>query len=311
MEEENEKKQNSFAKIISDIYVSIKEKSLNASELFFFSTVFELTNKILIIDIIFNYKRTFQNIYFFLYFISPTFYFEVLNNNKFMLKNNANRLNDYTKDQVNLLANKYFKVDIYEQKDFYNYRFFGIIYLIVLLLLLLMNLIKKDNCIINIIKKIGSYLFYITFCTFSHLFLLIYNRGVFIQFSDSYYEIDYTFIYDVALFLLYNILHYLFYNIFIYAYGQNETYYFLTSKIFIATFSLNELGIFLFVIRLHIKYSILFQLIWSVIYIYEYIVIIQVYRDSLHQSTFQKISFFFSNFCFLNFYCKICYFISY
>ena len=78
MEEENEKKQNSFSKIISDIYVSIKEKSLNASELFFFSTVFELTNKILIIDIIFNYKRTFQNIYFFLYFISPTFYFEVL-----------------------------------------------------------------------------------------------------------------------------------------------------------------------------------------------------------------------------------------
>ena len=298
MEQDNEKKLNIFSKIISDIYVSIKEKSLNASELFFFSSVFELTNKILIIDIIFNYKRTFQNIYFFLYFISPTFYFEVLNNNEFMLKKNANRLNNYTKDQVNLLANKYFKVDIYEQKDFYNYRFFGIIYLIVLLLLLLMNLIKKDNCIINIIKKIGSYLFYITFCTFSHLFLLIYNRGVFIQFSDSYYEIDYTFIYDVALFLLYNILHYLFYNIFIYAYGQNETYYFLTSKIFIATFSLNELGIFLFIIRLNIKYSILFQLIWSVIYIYEYIVIIQVYRDSLHQSTFQKISFFFQTFVF-------------
>ena len=36
MEEENEKKQNIFSKIISDIYVSIKEKSLNASELFFF-----------------------------------------------------------------------------------------------------------------------------------------------------------------------------------------------------------------------------------------------------------------------------------
>jgi hypothetical protein len=215
-----------------------------------------------------------------------------------MLKNNANRLNDYTKDQVNLLANKYFKVDIYEQKDFYDYKLFGIIYLIILILLLSMNLIKTDNCIINVIKKIGSYLFYITFCTFSHLFLLIFNRGIFIKFSNSYYEIEYDFIFDVVLFLLYNILHYLFYNIFIYAYGQNETYYFLTSKIFIATFSLNELGIFLFIIRLHIKYSILFQLIWSVIYIYEYFVRIQVYRDSLHQSTFQKISFFLQTFVF-------------
>ena len=50
MEQDNEKKLNIFSKIISDIYVSIKEKSLNASELFFFSSVFELTNKILIIE---------------------------------------------------------------------------------------------------------------------------------------------------------------------------------------------------------------------------------------------------------------------
>ena len=36
MENTNKKKKNIFSKIISNIYVSIKEKSLNASELFFF-----------------------------------------------------------------------------------------------------------------------------------------------------------------------------------------------------------------------------------------------------------------------------------
>ncbi len=298
MEQTNEKKKKTFSKAISDIYVSIKEKSLNASQLFFFSSLFELTNKIIIIDIIFNYKRKFQNIYFFLYFLSPTFYFEVLNNSKYLIKNGAQKISNYEKDQINILAEKYFKVNIYDQKDFYDYKFIGIIYLIILIILLLLNLIKTENCIINVVKQIGSYLFYITFCTFSHLFLLIFSRGVFIQFSDSYNEINYNFIFDVLLFLLYNILHYLFYNIFIYAYGQNETYYFLSSKIFIATFSLNELGIFLFIIRLNIKYSILFQLIWSIIYIYEYTVRIQVFRDTLHQSTFQKISFFFQTFVF-------------
>ena len=298
MENTNKKKKNIFSKIISNIYVSIKEKSLNASELFFFSSVFELTNKILIIDTIFNYRRTFKNIYFFLYFISPTFYFEALNNCRFLRKKNAEKLKNYEKDQINVLANEYFKMDIYEQKDFCDFRIFGLIYLFVLLILLLINLIKADNSFINVIKKIGSYLFYITFCTLSHIFQLIFSRNIFIQFSISYNEIDYDFIFDVFLFLFYNTLHYIFYSIFIYAYGQNETYYFLSSKIFKATFFINLIGIFLLTIRLHIKYSILFQLVYSIIYIYEYSVRIQVFRDSLHQSIFQTITFFLHTFVF-------------
>ena len=298
MDETNEKKKNLFIQLNAEIYVSIKEKSLNASQLFFFSSIFELTNKILIIDIIFNYKRTFKNIYFFLYFITPSFYFEVLNNSKLFIKEEAKKIDNYYKDQINLIMNEYFNIDIHEQKDYFDFKMFGLMYLIFLLLLLLFNLIRVENCIINTIKQIASYLFYITFCTISHIFLLIFNRNIFIQFTNSYYEIDYNFLFDVFLFLLYNILYYLFYKIFIYAYGQNETYYFLSSNIFIATFFLNEIGTFLYIIRHHIKFSILFQLIWSIIYIYEYSVRIQVFRDSLHQSFSKKISFCLQTFVF-------------
>ncbi len=298
MDETKEKKKNAFIQINAEIYVSIKEKSLNASQLFFFSSVFELANKILIIDIIFNYKRTFKNIYFFLYFITPSFYFEVINNSKLFINENAKKIDNYKKEQINLIINDYFNIDIHEQKDYFDFKIFGLFYLIFLYLLLLFNLTKLENCIINTIKQIASYLFYITFCTFSHIFLLIFNRKIFIQFTNSYDEIDFRFSFDIFLFLLYNILYYLFYTIYIYAYGQNETYYFLSSNIFIATFFINEIGTFLYIIRYDIKFSILFQLIWSIIYIYEYSVRIQVFRDTLHQSISKKIAFFLQTFVF-------------
>ena len=73
------KKQKFLFKIISRIYVSIKDNSQNSNLLFFIGYIFGLMNTILIIDIIFNYKRDFLNIYFFLYYINPTLYFEILN----------------------------------------------------------------------------------------------------------------------------------------------------------------------------------------------------------------------------------------
>jgi hypothetical protein len=59
------KKQKFLFKIISRIYVSIKDNSQNSNLLFFIGYIFGLMNTILIIDIIFNYKRDFLNIYFF------------------------------------------------------------------------------------------------------------------------------------------------------------------------------------------------------------------------------------------------------
>ena len=79
MEINNEKEHNAFSKIISKIYVSIKENAINTSLLFYISNIFEITSFIIVIDIIFNYKRQFMNIYYFLYYISPIFYFEIFN----------------------------------------------------------------------------------------------------------------------------------------------------------------------------------------------------------------------------------------
>ena len=56
------KKQKFLFKIISRIYVSIKDNSQHSNLLFFIGYIFGLMNTILIIDIIFNYKRDFLNI---------------------------------------------------------------------------------------------------------------------------------------------------------------------------------------------------------------------------------------------------------
>ncbi len=105
MDKTSEPKKNFFSKIIINIYGSIQENALNADRLFSFSNILELTNKIIIIDIIFNYRRTFKNLYFFIYFISPTFYFEALNNLDFFLESNPATINKekYKKDQISLI----------------------------------------------------------------------------------------------------------------------------------------------------------------------------------------------------------------
>ncbi len=294
MDKTSEPKKNFFSKIIINIYGSIQENALNADRLFSFSNILELTNKIIIIDIIFNYRRTFKNLYFFIYFISPTFYFEALNNVKFFLENNPATISKekYKKDQISLIISEFFKLELHDQKDFIDYKKFSAIYLVVLLFMIFFHIIKTKNCFIKLMKKISKYVIYFTFNTFSHIFLLIYNRGVFVQFSDSYDKIKFNYVIDILLFFGFNLLNYFFYNLFIYSYGQNENYYFLASKLFLSNFALNELGCFLIILRLNIKYSILFQLIWSLIYIYDYLLRIQAFRNSLHQTSFQKLDIF-------------------
>ena len=120
MDRNNIKKQSFLTKYISRLYVNFKESSQNATLLFFISFIFQSMNTILIIDIIFNYKRDFNNIYNFFYFISPTFYFEILNC-KILNTNNATEVNNtrYQYDQIYKLGVKIFKITPYEQKDFF------------------------------------------------------------------------------------------------------------------------------------------------------------------------------------------------
>ena len=108
MEINNKKEQNAFSKIISKIYVSIKENAINTYLLFYISNIFEMTSYIIVIDIIFNYKRQFMNIYYFLYYISPIFYFEIFN---CIITNKSNPeeidILRYKYDLIYKLANKF------------------------------------------------------------------------------------------------------------------------------------------------------------------------------------------------------------
>ena len=151
---------------------------------------------------------------------------------------------------------------------------------------------RMNNCFFKIMKKISAFIIYITFSSFDLIFILIYNRTIFLQFSDNYKEIDSNFIFDAVNFFLFNINLYFFYSIFIYSFDDNENYYFLRSKIFISEFALKELSCLLIVLRLKIEYSILFQLIWSLIFIYNFFCRAKYYQNEIHKSTLNKIYFF-------------------
>ena len=291
MERNNEKKQNCFSKIISRIYVSMKENAINSNLLFFISCIFELTGFIIVIDIIFNYKRDFRNIYYFIYYISPIFYFEILNC-KFSNKNNPEEVNPsrYKYDQIYNLAKEFDIIPI-EQKDFYNYNIVCMIIILFIITIFSIHLIRIENFIIRILKKISFYIIYLIYITFCPILILIFNRTIFLQFSDNYYEMDNEFILNVIICIIFNISLYYFYSVFIFCFNQNERFYFLQSKLFLFEFSLSEFGCFLIVIRLNIQFSILYQLLWSMIFIYDFKNRAESYRNELHKSIDTKILF--------------------
>ena len=279
--------------MISRIYVSIKENSLNTNILFYISSIFEFTNMIIVIDIIFNYKREFKNIYYFIYYISPIFYFEIFNC-KITPKDNPEEVNSdrYKYDQIYKLGVDEFKITPIEQKDFYNYKLIEIIIIFYIIFAFSVHLLSSEKCINKILKKICFYSIYYIYITFYHVFILIFNRPIYLQFSDNYYDIDTSFISLVFLSIIYNITVFYFYTIFIYCFGRNETYYFLESKLFLCEFALGEIGCFLLVIRLKIQFSILFQLMWSIIFIYDFKIRAEYFKNELHKSTHQRILFF-------------------
>jgi hypothetical protein len=293
MEKINKKKRSFFSKMISRIYVSIKENSLNTNILFYISSIFEFTNMIIVIDIIFNYKREFKNIYYFIYYISPIFYFEIFNC-KITPKDNPEEVNSdrYKYDQIYKLGVDEFKITPIEQKDFYNYKLIEIIIIFYIIFAFSVHLLSSEKCINKILKKICFYSIYYIYITFYHVFILIFNRPIYLQFSDNYYDIDTSFISLVFLSIIYNITVFYFYTIFIYCFGRNETYYFLESKLFLCEFALGEIGCFLLVIRLKIQFSILFQLMWSIIFIYDFKIRAEYFKNELHKSTHQRILFF-------------------
>ena len=98
---------------ILDLFSSIQGHSLKSLFFNFLSSIFEYANLIVVIDIVFNYKREFLNLTYPVYFISPIFYLEFFLNN--LVKNSdlgsvCHLLNEeyYKRDQINRLIQKFF-----------------------------------------------------------------------------------------------------------------------------------------------------------------------------------------------------------
>ena len=279
---EKKKKNMNISDYLINVFISIKNNNLNFQKLNIFCNVFEMVNHLMIIDIIFNYKRNFFNIFTYLYMLSPNFYFELINNK---LCKNANNLNkDYYKyDQISLLLDK-FNIKIYEQKNFKNLNIIKIILIIFIYFYIIIQAVNIRNSILNLFKFITSRILYIFFNPLLSLILFVFLRNLFIQITDDYNHLGEDIIFDILLLVLILIPIYFMFSLFIYAYDRNEIYYYFNSKAFYFKFILNMIESIILILRFDLKFSIVFQVSWVFIYMIIFLEKIKIFEFNLYKS---------------------------
>ena len=279
---EKKKKNMNISDYLINVFISIKNNNLNFQKLNIFCNVFEMVNHLMIIDIIFNYKRNFFNIFTYLYMLSPNFYFELINNK---LCKNANNLNkDYYKyDQISLLLDK-FNIKIYEQKNFKNLNIIKIILIIFIYFYIIIQAVNIRNSILNLFKFITSRILYIFFNPLLSLILFVFLRNLFIQITDDYNHLGEDIIFDLILLVLILIPIYFMFSLFIYAYDRNEIYYYFNSKAFYFKFILNMIESIILILRFDLKFSIVFQVSWVFIYMIIFLEKIKIFEFNLYKS---------------------------
>ena len=270
-----------FSNFPIKIFVNIKEKCVKIHFFEFISNFLFFLNSILIIDIIFNYKRNFLSYHYPIYLINPTFYYETFLN--YLVKNSSlNSINSnielttfemnetrYGDDQISLIIKKYFKINIYEPLVFNELLLTRIIIILIIIFLFLIQLRPKENKINNFIKKICSIIIYFIFEPFIIIFFLIFNRPIIEKIGDIYKEIKNTYLLDFALMLIFNCISYLYYSYFIFSYGFNHNIYFFHNGFFPVIWTLNFMSSVLIILRYNILNSIIFQLFWNLLFLLE------------------------------------------
>ena len=283
---------------LSNIFVNMKNNSIKTPILLIISNLLENADRIVLVDIIFNYKRTFINIYYPVYFLSPIFYFEYFNNK--LIKNKYSLMLEtrYERDQISKILIKYFHTKVYEQIHFKDLKYASMIFIgFIYIFLLILNLKSKKN-VLNIMKKIANIYLYLFFCSLKYIFCLLFCRKILVQFSDEFEKINYNYIIYVILMFLYLINLYFFYSIFIYSYYYNEIIYFLQKPIYISNFCEIIIGIIIFSIRFNLKYSILFQVLWIILILYIFYVKLTLFKQKLHLTKYDIIEYFINSFVF-------------
>ncbi len=183
--------ENKFFYIFIHIFINIKEHSLKFSLFKNICNIIEMINNVIVIDIIFNYKRDFINYLSILYFINPIFYIEILNIYLIKLKINKNpslsmiklENNIFKNDQISLLIEKFFNLTLYDQIYYNDYILLKISILVITYLIYYILIIKNNHNILLIIKKICSHLLYFIYKPCLVLILNIFCRKIFFQLS--------------------------------------------------------------------------------------------------------------------------------
>ena len=252
---------------VLNIYASIQSHSPEASFFNYLSELFELSNIIIVIDIVFHYKRNFINITFPIYFLSPVFYLEFFLNH-FVKKNSINNIckslekEDYKNDQIFLIISKYFKDEIYFQNCFYNDKSLRLIILIIILISFVVHLINIDNLFISYVKYFCSIIIYFFLKTINLVVIIIFNREIILQLTDNYDKIDLNYVYGLFYFVFFKIIFLTFMRLFYYSFFQNKTNYLHNQHYLLQEICLQEISSILIILRLNIKFSFVIQTLW-------------------------------------------------
>ena len=271
-------KQNSFSINIFfvNIFINIKKNFSNFRILQILAFLFEICDKLVIIDIIFNFKRNFINIHFFFYFASPLFYFEILNS--YLCKNENELDKEYYKDdQIFLIQKKYLNIKPIEQFYFHSFNSLKVIILAIIFILFFVNIFIKNNKSVKYIQIISSNIIFIIFKLFGNVLFVLFNRIFFIQFTHLHNKINIIFMIRLIYIILLNLFAFLFYILFYYAFYDYIILYLFSNNIFLLNFWMMEITSLMIIIRLDNKYSILYQLVWSFLFILEYLNILKLY----------------------------------
>ena len=282
---------------ILDLFSSIQSHSLKSFFFNFFSSIFEYADLIVVIDIIFNYKREFLNLTYPVYFISPIFYLEFFLNNLVKKSDSdsdtvCHLLNKeyYKRDQINRLIEKFFTNEIYNQNCFYNEKILRVIILLILLISLIIHMININNFFFSLLKYILSFITYFFLRTINLITLVIFNRNIIIQLSDYYESISESFILDLALLIFFLILFMIFMNLLIYAFFENNISYLQNQNFASQEILLQELSCIIFILRLDHSKIIVLEFFWIICFINFSVLKIQDMLLSYNFSTFYKMN---------------------
>ncbi len=149
------------------------------------------------------------------------------------------------------------------QGFFDDYFLFRIFFLVFIFFCFVINMIKYEKSIMNILRTITSFFIFLFFQPFIQILFIIYNKPIIIQLNDIRKELELKNIIDFIILIIFNTLSFIYYEFFIFSFGSNHLNYFVHKYYYILEWLIMEINSILMIIRYNIRFSIFLQLIWS------------------------------------------------